>query len=92
MVKKAAKNPLIEQFRVSIQDAYRKGNIPQLHIICQNIFEMIKHGEDFRRKNRHIELGSYYNETDKLVNLYSQTLRMINKTENPQLTILGRRN
>jgi hypothetical protein len=91
MVKKAIKNPLIEHLRVSIQNAYKTGNIPKLNDICQNIVEMLKHGEDFRRHNRHIELGSYYTETDQLTNLFSQTLRMINKTENPHLTILGRR-
>lgn len=92
MVKRAIKNPLIDHFRITIQNAYKMGDIAKLNDVCQNIVELLKHGDDFRRRNRNIELTTVIKESNQLTDLYSQTLRMINKTENPQITILGRRN
>lgn len=75
------KNTFVVNLKNSLQQAYKKANIPQLNDISAFLVDLIQENQEFRIHNRHLEVQPIFKELNALVNLYSQSLKLISKLE-----------
>jgi hypothetical protein len=81
MFRKKNENAFIIHLKTSMQKAFKNGHIPLLYDISQTIIDLLAEADNFRRRNRHIELNSLNSEVSKLTNLYSQVTKLISRSE-----------
>ncbi len=81
MLKRQKGDLLVSQLRNAIKEAHKRNNIPKLNDISETILSLVVESQNFRIRNRHIEPEQLYKETNQLIDLYSQVLRLVSRME-----------